>query len=224
MFKTVLSQGAVSMYYGSIGREISPETLAAFGKIENQFIGILAGIIGASCYNYFKNTKLPVFLSFFSGKRAVAIVTGVVTLLVCVPLVFLWPVLFSGLQAFGKTITSAGALGAGIYGFLNRLLIPVGLHHALNSVFWFDAAGIGDLFRFWGGKEGFDVITEQVGLFAGSNQTGMYMTGFFPVMMFGLPGAALAMYLQAKSNKKKVVAAYFLQLLYHLSLPVLLNH
>ena len=90
---------------------------------------------------------------------------------------------------------STGAIGAGIYGFFNRLLIPFGLHHALNSVFWFDVAGINDIGKFWGTMEG--------GILG---QTGMYMSGFFPVMMFGLPAAALAMYHTAKENKKKVAA------------------
>ena len=94
---------------------------------------------------------------------------------------------------------STGALGAGIYGFFNRLLIPFGLHHALNSVFWFDVAGINDIGKFWGSAEG-GVL----------GQTGMYMSGFFPVMMFGLPGAALAMYHTAKDSRKK--AAYGLLL------------
>lgn len=92
---------------------------------------------------------------------------------------------------------SLGAVGVGIYTFLNRLLIPVGLHHALNSVFWFDVAGINDIARFWG-------TASVEGLQPG--EAGMYMSGFFPVMMFGLPAAALAMYHTAKSNKKKVAA------------------
>ena len=92
-------------------------------------------------------------------------------------------------------IMNLGAVGAGLYGFFNRLLIPFGLHHALNSVFWFDVAGINDIGKFWGQMEG-GVL----------GQTGMYMSGFFPVMMFGLPAAALAMYHTAKDNKKKIAA------------------
>ena len=92
-----------------------------------------------------------------------------------------------------------GPVGAGIYGFFNRLLIPFGLHHALNSVFWFDVAGINDIAKFWGNAEG-GVL----------GQTGMYMSGFFPVMMFGLPAAALAMYHTAKDTKKKVAAGLLL--------------
>ena len=110
-------------------------------------------------------------------------------------LYFVWPVIYGALVAFGEAIMSTGAIGAGIYGFFNRLLIPFGLHHALNSVFWFDVAGINDIGKFWGTMEG--------GI---AGQTGMYMSGFFPVMMFGLPAAALAMYHTAKENKKKVAA------------------
>ena len=96
------------------------------------------------------------------------------------------------MQAFGKLILSTGAIGAGLYVFFNRLLIPFGLHHALNSVFWFDVAGIDDLGKFWGRIDG-GVVGE----------AGQYMSGFFPMMMFGLPAAALAMYHCAKPEKKK---------------------
>ncbi len=170
MVQTVLAPGTVAMFKGIPVEEVSP----AFSKINNQFIGILTGIIGSMCYNKFKNTKLPDALSFFSGKRSVAIVTSVVSLVACLILFFIWPVIYAALVAFGEGIISLGAIGAGIYGFFNRLLIPVGLHHALNSVFWFDVANISDIARFWGIQDG-GVL----------GQTGMYMSGFFPVMMFG---------------------------------------
>lgn len=189
MITTLLSAGTVS---GLVGGVLSPESLAAFGKIQNQFIGIISGLIGATCYNRFKNTKLPDFLAFFSGKRSVAIVTALVSIVAAVVLFFIWPVVYTFLVNLGKSFLSMGAVGAGIYAFFNRLLIPFGLHHALNSVFWFDIAGINDLGNFWG----------NTGVFG---QTGMYMTGFFPFMMFGLPAACLAMYHTAKTNKKKLV-------------------
>ena len=185
---TLLSTGAVAMFKGVDVSEVP----AAFGKIQTQFVGILSGIIGASCYNKFKKTKLPDALGFFSGKRSVAIVTAGASIVASLILFFVWPMVYGGLVSFGKAIVSTGAIGSGIYAFLNRLLIPTGLHHALNSVFWFDVAGINDIGRFWGTG---GVLGE----------TGMYMTGFFPVMMFGLPGAALAMYHTAKDNKKKAV-------------------
>ncbi|MCI9417791.1 MAG: PTS transporter subunit EIIC [Eubacterium sp.] len=195
MIKTLLSPGAVSMFTGEDVEAVD----VAFTKIDgNQFIGILAGLIGAACYNKFKGTQLPDALSFFSGKRCVAIVTAAVTIVISVLLFFTWPFIYGGLISFGTAISSTGAVGVGIYGFFNRLLIPFGLHHALNSVFWFDAAGIADLYKFWG-LGGYDAVQT-------AGEVGQYMTGFFPVMMLGVPGAALAMYHTAKTEKKKVAA------------------
>ena len=198
MITTVV--GATSALATALKIELSEIQTMAYDKIANQFIGILAGIIGGLCYNKFKDTKLPEVLSFFSGKRSVAIMTGLVSLGVSAVLMLVWPVIFSGLVALGKGIVSLDAVGAGIYAFLNRLLIPVGLHHALNNVFWFDTIGLGDLTAYWKGLE-------MGGIMPNGNEinwsVGMYMAGFFPCMMFGIPGAALAMIQTAKSNKKK---------------------
>lgn len=172
---------------------LSENASIAFSKIANPFIGILAGIIGSTCYNKFKGTRLPDWLAFFSGKRSVAIIAGVVSILTSVVLLFVWPVLFGALVALGNGIAKMGAVGAGLYAFFNRLLIPTGLHHALNNVFWFDTIGLGDLSNFWAGKTSADVTWD----------LGMYMSGFFPCMMFGIPGAALAMVHTAKSGKKQ---------------------
>ncbi|ABR36641.1 MULTISPECIES: N-acetylglucosamine-specific PTS transporter subunit IIBC [Clostridium] len=188
MITTLLSTGAVAMFKGIDVKEVAP----AFAKTQTQFIGILSGLIGAACYNRFKSVKLPDALGFFSGKRCVAIVTAAYSIVASIVLFFAWPLIYGALVAFGEAIVSTGAVGSGIYAFFNRLLIPFGLHHALNSVFWFDVAGINDLGNFWSGKG-----TQGV--------TGMYMTGFFPVMMFGLPAGALAMYHTAKDKKKKAV-------------------
>ena len=167
----------------------------AFSKIAgNSFIGILAAVIGAACYNKFKNTQLPDWLAFFSGKRSVAIVTAVVSIVVSVILLFVWPVIFGVLVALGNGIAKMDGVGAGIYAFLNRLLIPTGLHHALNNVFWFDTIGLGDLSHFWAGETSADV----------GWSLGMYMSGFFPCMMFGIAGAALAM-VQTAKNKKAAI-------------------
>jgi N-acetylglucosamine PTS system EIICBA or EIICB component len=192
MMTTLLSTGVVTTIIPAIA-DNATKTLA-FDKIQNPFIGILAGVIGAMCYNKFKDTKLPDWLSFFSGKRCVAIVAGVVSIIVSAILLLVWPLLFTGLVALGEGIAKLGVVGAGIYAFLNRLLIPTGLHHALNNVFWFDTIGLGDLQHFWAGETSADV----------NWSLGMYMSGFFPCMMFGIPGAALAMIKTAKSNKKKV--------------------
>ncbi|MBO7231652.1 MAG: PTS transporter subunit EIIC [Bacteroidales bacterium] len=185
---------------------LSPESVAslrpgisldAFAKSENVFIAIISGLIGAWSYNRFKNTDLPEALAFFSGKRSVAIVSAGISSLVALVLLFAWPLLYNALIALGKSITSTGAIGAGIYVFLNRLLIPFGLHHALNQVFWFDLAGINDLGNFWSGQ-------------GTLGQTGMYMSGFFPMMMFALPAAALAMYHSALPSQKKKIGALML--------------
>lgn len=192
MMTKLLSTGVVTTIMPSVAENAN--SVIAFDKIENAFIGIIAGIIGASCYNRFKNTKLPDWLSFFSGKRCVSIVTAVVSIVAAAVLLFVWPVIFGALVAVGNAIVSMDAVGAGIYAFLNRLLIPTGLHHALNNVFWFDTIGLGDLSHFWAGDTSANV----------NWSLGMYMSGFFPCMMFGIPGAALAMVHTAKSNKKKV--------------------
>ena len=169
----------------------------AFSKVAgNSFIGILAAIIGAVCYNKFKNTQLPDWLAFFSGKRFVAIATGLVSIVVSVVLLFVWPLIFGALVALGKGIVGMGGIGAGIYAFLNRLLIFAGLHHALNNVFWFDTIGLGDLTHFWAGD-----VTGQNGV---TWSLGMYMSGFFPCMMFGIAGAALAMVKTAKNKKAAI--------------------
>lgn len=176
----------------NVAKFLSVETAdPAFENIQNAFVGILCGLIGAFSYNRFHNTKLPDWLAFFSGKRAVAIVAAGMSLVLAIALFFLWPFVYQGLVSFGEWIVGLGAAGAGIYGFFNRLLIPFGLHHALNSVFWFDVAGINDISNFLNG-------TGEPGV------TGMYTSGFFPIMMFGLPGAALAMYFTARSSRKKI--------------------
>ena len=190
MLTTLLSTGFVTTLMPSIA-ESEVKTIA-FNKIANPFIGILAGVIGSTCYNKFKSTKLPDWLAFFSGKRCVAIVAGVVSIIVSAVLLFVWPLFFGLLVSIGDAIAKMGVVGAGIYAFLNRLLIPTGLHHALNNVFWFDTIGLGDLSHFWAGETSADV----------SWSLGMYMSGFFPCMMFGIPGAALAMVQCAKPEKK----------------------
>ncbi|QIW54386.1 PTS transporter subunit EIIC [Lactococcus raffinolactis] len=172
---------------------------AAFTKMNNGnvFVGILAGLLAAAMYNRFSNVKLPMALSFFSGKRCVPIVTAALMLVVSAGLMFIWPPIFAALVAFGETIAKMGAVGAGLYGFFNRLLIPTGLHHALNNVFWFNTAGIDDIGKFWANE-----VTKGI--------TGMYQAGFFPVMMFGLPAGAYAIYRQSRPEKRKATASLML--------------
>lgn len=190
---TLLSTDSVAMLQGIDAAKVDP----AFAKIGNAFVGILSGLVASSMFNRFSHVKLPDALAFFSGKRLVPIMTAASMLVVAAILFFVWPPVYSALVAFGESIAKLGAAGAGLYGFFNRLLIPTGLHHALNSVFWFDVANINDIGRFWSG-DGVKGVT------------GMYQAGFFPVMMFGLPAAALAMYHTAKTKKKKQVASLML--------------
>lgn len=190
---TLLSAGTVALFQGIDVEAVNP----AFGKIGNAFVGILSGLVAASMYNRFSQVKLPDALAFFSGKRLVPIMTAFSMILVSVALYFIWPVVYTGLVGFGESISKLGAFGAGLYGFFNRLLIPTGLHHALNSVFWFDVAGINDIGNFWSGE-------------GEKGVTGMYQAGYFPIMMFGLPAAALAMYHTAKTKRKKQAASLLL--------------
>ena len=197
MMQQLLSPAVVGAIRAAVGSTLEEGTVdyIAFSKIAgNSFIGILAAIIGAACYNKFKNTQLPDWLAFFSGKRSVAIVTAIVSIVVSVVLLFVWPVIFGVLVALGNGIAKMGGVGAGIYAFLNRLLIPTGLHHALNNVFWFDTIGLGDLSHYWAGDTSADV----------GWSLGMYMSGFFPCMMFGIAGAALAMVKTAKNKKAAI--------------------
>ncbi|WP_066195023.1 MULTISPECIES: N-acetylglucosamine-specific PTS transporter subunit IIBC [Gracilibacillus] len=186
----ILSVESVALLSGVEEGSVNP----AFENIQNQFVGIISGITASILYNRFSHVKLPDALAFFSGKRLVPILTAAISLAIAVVLFFIWPFIYTGLVNFGKFIVDLDAVGAGLYGFFNRLLIPTGLHHALNSVFWFDVAGINDIANFWNS-------TGEKGV------TGMYQAGFFPIMMFGLPAAALAMYHTAKTKRKKTAAS-----------------
>lgn len=197
---TLCSPAAVSM----IQKIPLDQVPAAFNNIKNQFVGILVGIISAELYNRFSGVELPKALSFFSGRRLVPILTSFLMILVAFILMYVWPPVYNALVTFGEYIKDMGSVGAGIYAFFNRLLIPVGLHHALNSVFWFDVAGINDIPNFLGGQQSIDSGKAVVGI------TGRYQAGFFPIMMFGLPGAALAIYHCARPENKAKVAGIML--------------
>lgn len=200
--QTVLSSASVQ---GLLGLEKLSDVNPAFSTMDNNvFIGIIAGLTAAAMYNRFSQVKLPMALSFFSGKRLVPIMSALAMLVISGVLLFIWPSVYDVLVAFGKGISRLGFVGAGLYGFFNRLLIPTGLHHALNSVFWFGVAGINDIGNFLAGQQALDSGQAIVG------QTGMYQAGFFPVMMFGLPAGALAIYQCARPEKKKQTASLML--------------
>ncbi len=165
-------------------------------------MGVLSGIIGgylaAKLYNRFKDIKVPKVLGFFGGKRFVPIVTGIAALILGVLFGWIWPPIQNVIHSFGELLTRSGAIGVGIYGVFNALLLPTGLHHILNSLVWFVFGDFtnglgevisGDLFRY----------------FAGDPTAGNFMAGFFPIFMFGMLGAALAMYKTSKpENRKKI--------------------
>lgn len=190
----VLAPKQVALLLGIKVSTVNPAFNAIAGNV---FIGIIAGLIAAALFDRFHETKLPMALSFFSGKRLVPILSTIVMLVVSVILLFIWPVLYDALISFGKFIVNLGWIGAGLFGFFNRLLIPTGLHQALNQVFEFNIAGINDIGNFWANKG-----TKGV--------TGMYLAGYFPVMMFGLPAGALAIYRNALPERKKTTAGLML--------------
>ncbi|WP_431809529.1 N-acetylglucosamine-specific PTS transporter subunit IIBC [Brevibacillus agri] len=165
--------------------------------------GILAGGVASYCYNRYHNIKLPEWLGFFGGKRFVPIITSLSMVIIGLLFGIIWGPIQDALNNMGNWIVSLGALGAGLFGFFNRLLIPFGLHHVLNAIAWFqigdftDTTGKvvhGDLHRF----------------FAGDKSAGMFMTGFFPIMMFALPAAAFAIIHSAKPEKRQAIASVFI--------------
>ena len=161
--------------------------------------GIVAGCVAGFLYNKYKDIKLPEYLAFFGGKRFVPIVTGVTCLVLGIILGYVWAPVQAAIDAAGGWLTGAGALGVFVFGVLNRILLVTGLHHIINSLAWFvfgsytppggGAAVTGDLHRF----------------FAGDKTAGGFMTGFFPIMMFGLPAACLAMFHEAPKHRRAMV-------------------
>lgn len=192
---------SASAMAGAVGYFVLTQAAGTINSSINMsfFGGIISGIVAGHIYNRLHKAVLPDFLGFFSGKRLVPIVTGLAMLLMAWVFGYVWPSIQLGIDNFGQSVAESGALGQFIYGVLNRALIPFGLHHVLSSYFWFalgsftTAAGdivTGDLSRF----------------FAGDPTAGVFMTGFFPIMMFGLPAAALAMYAAAEKEQKPKVA------------------
>lgn len=170
-------------------------------EIELQALGgIIAGIIAGTSYNKFHATKLPDFLGFFGGRRFVPIVTGLFSLVTGGLFGVIWPPIQNGLDVVAKWMMTSGGIGEFSFGFLNRLLIPTGLHHVLNNIAWFTFGefngATGDIGRFFAQVPAEGLIDPTAGIF---------MTGFFPVMMFGLPAAAFAMYVCAKKENKAAI-------------------
>ncbi|ACY14032.1 PTS transporter subunit EIIC [Haliangium ochraceum] len=165
----------------------------------NPLIGIIAGLVTAALYSRFSNLRLPEALGFFSGRRLVPILTSVAMLVVALALVLVWPLVWDGLASFNEFLAGLGALGAAVFGFLNRLLLLLGLHHVMNSFFWFN---IGEFVT----PEGTMVVGDIPRFLAGDPSAGVYQVGFYPVMMGGLVGAALAMIRAARPENRRKVA------------------
>ena len=190
---------------GAVGYFVMTKAMVTINPEINMGVlaGIITGLVAGAVYNRWAGIKLPDFLSFFGGKRFVPIATGFFCLILAAIFGYVWPPVQHAIHSGGEWIVSAGALGSGIFGFINRLLIPTGLHQVLNTIAWFqigeftNAAGAvfhGDINRFY----------------AGDGTAGMFMSGFFPIMMFGLPGAALAMYFAAPKARRPMVGGMLL--------------
>jgi len=167
------------------------------------FVGIIMGVVAGTLYNRFYDIKLPEFLGFFGGKRFVPIITSISAIVVGVLAGYFWHFAQSGIDSFSNMIIGLNEVGTFIYGVLNRLLIPLGLHHILNSVFWFQ---IGEYSYI---KDGVEVVAngDLHRFFAGDPKAGVYMSGFFVVMMFGLPSMALAIYLNTPQSQREKAGA-----------------
>jgi len=178
---------------GAIGVFIAKAVYLSIDKDVNMgvFVGIIIGVLAGTLYNRFHNIKLPEFLGFFGGKRFVPIITALSAIIVGILAGYFWHYAQGAIDAFSNMIIGLGEVGTFIYGTLNRLLIPLGLHHILNSVFWFQ---LGDYTYM---KEGVEVVAngDLHRFFAGDPTAGVYMSGFYVVMMFGLPAMTYAIYL-----------------------------
>ncbi len=193
---------------GAIGVLIAKAVYLSIDKEVNMgvFVGIIIGVLAGTLYNRYHDIKLPEFLGFFGGKRFVPIITAIAAIGVGMLAGYFWHFAQAGIDAFSNAIIGLGEVGTFIYGTLNRLLIPLGLHHILNSVFWFQ---LGEYTHI---KDGVEIVAngDLHRFFAGDKSAGIYMSGFYVVMMFGLPAMAYAIYLNtAKSNRKKVGAILF---------------
>ncbi|GED61579.1 hypothetical protein LFU01_00310 [Lysinibacillus fusiformis] len=165
--------------------------IAVLGTVNEElnmgvFGGIIAGITAGLLYNKYYNVKFPEWLSFFGGRRFVPIITSITMAILASILAIVWGPIQGGIDAVGNWMIGAGSLGVGMYGFFNRLLIPVGLHHVINTVIWFD---FGEFTNAAG-----EIVKGDINRFlAGDPTAGHFQAGFFPIMMFGLPAACLAM-------------------------------
>ncbi len=161
------------------------------------FAGIVVGLVTAALFDRYHTIKLPAYLGFFGGRRFVPIVVSLACLVIAFGMSYFYPIFDAGLTGLGRFIGGAGAVGAFVYGFANRMLIPVGLHHILNSYVWF-------IYGDYQTPDG-NVVTGELTRFAAGDPTaGILTSGFYPILMFGLPAAALAMIHVANKRQRKI--------------------
>jgi len=193
---------------GAIGVLIAKAVYISIDKDVNMgvFVGIIIGVLAGTLYNRFHDIKLPEFLGFFGGKRFVPIITAVSAIFIGAIAGYFWHYAQGAIDAFSNMIIGLNETGTFIYGTLNRLLIPLGLHHIINSVFWFQLGEYTYL------KDGVEVVAngDLHRFFAGDKTAGVYMSGFYVVMMFGLPAMAYAIYLNTPKNYRKNAGAILL--------------
>src|SRR5215207_9500003 len=178
--------------FNAVAPQLGDESFDPVDKM-GVFAGILIGLTAAGLYRRFSDIRLPDYLAFFGGKRFVPIITAFAALILAVIFGLIWPPIGSGINALGQAIVGLGAIGTGLYGFINRLLIPIGLHHVINTYIWFQLGT-------YQGPDG-PVHGEITRYFAGDPNAGYFLSGFFPIMMFGLPAACLAMIRHARIPK-----------------------
>ncbi|AZC29081.1 N-acetylglucosamine-specific PTS transporter subunit IIBC [Pseudomonas chlororaphis] len=193
---------------GAIGYLVMVATLKVLDASINMgmLAGIISGLLGGALYNRFKDIKLPEYLAFFGGRRFVPIVTGFSAVGLGVVFGLIWPPIQHGINSFGALLLDSGSFGAFVFGVFNRLLIVTGLHHILNNMAWFVFGNFTDP------TTGALVTGDISRYFAGDPKGGQFMTGMFPMMIFGLPAACLAMYRNALPERRKVMGGILLSM------------
>ena len=209
---TALAAVVGYLVFKAVGDAMSPDIVAGSTTDQAKLLtgginygvlgGIVMGLIAAFLWQRYHRIKLPPYLAFFGGRRFVPIITAFVAIVVSVLMNFVYPAFDSGLTSLGTWVTNNEVVGGFVYGTLNRLLIPLGLHHILNNPPWF-------VFGSYHGPDG--VVHGDIARFlAGDPTAGAFMTGFFPIMMFALPAAALAIWHEARPEHKKAVGGIML--------------
>jgi len=193
---------------GAIGYLVMTSTLKVLDPHIDMgmLAGIIAGLLGGAMYNRFKDIALPEYLAFFGGRRFVPIVTGLSAVVLGLVFGLIWPPVQNGINSLGQLMLESGSIGAFFFGVMNRILIITGLHHILNNLVWFVFGTFTDP------ETGRAVTGDLARYFAGDPHAGQFMTGMFPMMIFGLPAACLAMYRNALPDQRKLIGGILLSM------------